>query len=204
MRRAGGGFRVGWKFGILIVGFGVFLLAAGALASTAQPRVTTAYVGKGRVDGRSWEVLVDNEGPGICFEATVMAGNLRRENGRGICSYPAPQRGILLVVTNRSKRTGERTLVTAVAGAFNPAVAKVVAETFSGRRMVLPLHRLSTKKPLGVARRFRYISFGVKGTWCARKVMTYNSRGAALHTFDRSRSGRVTEPDNSPATVCPG
>jgi hypothetical protein len=177
-------------------------LAYGASHWATSPVVT---VGKGMAGGHNWFVVVDVEGPSICLETAVMVGGSRRaEKGVGRCSYPVPRRGILQVVPNDPVRPGEPPLVTAVGGAFSPAVRKVVAEMFSGKRVVLPLHRLSTDEPVGIARRFKYLHFGVKGTWCARRVTTYNRRGMPLMNVNWKLLGSRwrAEPDNSPRKLC--
>lgn len=173
------------------------------VSSAAEGQETVVEHGQ---NGRfQWAVDARSEGEGICLEVVAYDPKIAAgEAGSGQCSYPSPQRGILIMTSNRI-RGKSAPKITVVGAAFDPVIRKVVVVSFDGARQILHPRYIRQKTASRRVRSLRYLAFAVKGPWCARRVTTYDTNAHRRWTvgwkvFD---SGWRDDSRHSPSALCP-
>ena len=156
----------------------VALVVVGAYAASLPTPVLGSgsgnweVINQGSFGSKHWSVEASTDGKGVCLEDLVFsAGRRATALGAGRCSHPVVARGSLVVAVALSAK-GQPDL-TVVGGAFASAVAQVVVERFDGSEQ-----RLSVRKDSGWP--YRYLAFGQRGAWCARRITTVSAGGRRL------------------------
>jgi len=181
-----------WGAGIIVL----FLLLAGVASGTSSGEL----IDKGKVGQRHWYVGASAEAGrrSVCLEVSVYMHKTTGGATSGQCSAPAARRGIVIGIAR--PRRG-RPAMTAIGGAFAPAVNRVEEVRLDGTRHQI---RLRSAKSHSTLSRYRYIGFAVRGPWCVDHLLTYNRDGHLL--WDASFGELASIPSElfyEPERVCP-